>query len=298
MDTRVNEVTSYLEPHVGDVRMIGIWGMGGSGKTTLARAVFDQISIQFEERYLKEQLEALAGDHNWFQPGSRIIITTRDEQVLVAHRVSLINNVSLLSEAEAGCLFSSYAFGREGPIEGYEELSGKVIQYAHGLPLTIKVLGSFLCGQIGLRVLEQRSLITYNKYGVLWMHDHLEELGRNIDRRDEPQRHSRLWDRKEIEHILTNKLGTQETQCLFFWSPDFSAEIAIKGLAKMNNLKVLDIWVLTNLRFLSIKWSKLRTFDLRLAPNLESLIIYECKDFVELQMPAESLKLETSSTSS
>nr|GEV35225.1 TMV resistance protein N-like [Tanacetum cinerariifolium] len=181
METRVNEVISSLEPDVGDVRMLGIWGMGGAGKKTLARAVFNQISFQFEDilddqdvtvsgvldgknkmkktmrgrKVLvvlddvddKDQLEALAGDCNWFKPGSRIIITTRDKQVLVAHRVSLIHNVTLLSQAEAGCLFNRYAFGKENPIQGYEALSGKVLQYADGLPLTIKVMGSFLCGQ-------------------------------------------------------------------------------------------------------------------------------------------------------
>ncbi|PWA85385.1 toll/interleukin-1 receptor (TIR) domain-containing protein [Artemisia annua] len=48
METRVNEVISSLEPGVGDVRMLRIWGMGGAGKTTLARAIFDQISFQFD----------------------------------------------------------------------------------------------------------------------------------------------------------------------------------------------------------------------------------------------------------
>ncbi|GJT56311.1 Toll/interleukin-1 receptor domain-containing protein [Tanacetum coccineum] len=498
MDTRVNEVISSLEPGVSDVRMLGIWGMGGAGKTTLARAVFDQISFQFEGHSFvenvreeskpslsglkslqkqvlsdisndqgvtvsgvldgknkmkktmccrkvlvvlddvdhKDQLEALAGDRNWFKPGSRIIITTRDEQVLVAHRVSLIHNVTLLSQAEAGCLFSRYAFGRENPIQGYEELSGKVLKYADGLPLTIKVMGSFLCGQneaywinaierlktipltatmdrleisfdglekeykeifldvaciinglgkedairvlesrgfhaeVGLRVLEHKSLITISEFGSLGMHDHLREMGRNIVRRlhpDEPNKHSRLWIDKEIKYILTNDLGTQATKCLCLRSPGFSAEIAIKGLAKMKDLRfiemclvneynlfgtnfdyvfvnlnfdkvseylpsslrfmrwwnfpfsslpntfdgkylvelhiflsnIVQLWkdgeekVLHKLRFFTIRLSKLRTFDLWLAPNLESLTILSCRDFVELHIPAHHrLKLK------
>ncbi|GJU22981.1 Toll/interleukin-1 receptor domain-containing protein [Tanacetum coccineum] len=478
METRISDVLSSLEIGIEDVRMIGIKGMGGGGKTTLARAVYDQISNRFEgksfvenvrevskssssglkklqKRILKdvlnekditfggvhdgknmlkdmmsrrkilvvlddvdciEQLEALVGEPNWFKSGSRLIITTRDEQVLLAHRVNFVHDVNLLSSTEAICLFSRYAFQTEIPTREYEELSGKVVQYAHGLPLTIKVLGSFLCDQkdsewidvikrlktiplkatmeklelsyngleedykeifldvacilkgwdkedaimalesrgfrakIGLRVLEQRSLITYDRYGRLGMHDHLEEMGRNIVRRshpDEPQRHSRLWIKEEIEYILlTNDRGNPATKCLRFYLPGFSAEIAIKGLAKMKDLtflyirvsdrcddkvseylpsslrfmkwdffslpslpntfqgenlvglelgysKIIQLWedgeekVLYKLRFLKIKHSKLRTFDLRLAPNLEQLTIEDCYDFEELHIPAD-----------
>ncbi|KAF5788860.1 putative P-loop containing nucleoside triphosphate hydrolase [Helianthus annuus] len=134
--------------------MIGIWGMGGGGKTTLARAVYVHISTYFdcksfienvseaskkfglkelqeqvlsdvlydENIYVKsvsdgknlmkkilpsrkvlvvlddvddiEQLEALAGGPNWFTPGSKIIITTRDTHVLVAHHVKFIYNIN------------------------------------------------------------------------------------------------------------------------------------------------------------------------------------------------------------
>ncbi|KAM0008703.1 putative TIR domain, P-loop containing nucleoside triphosphate hydrolase [Helianthus debilis subsp. tardiflorus] len=48
MGTRVMNVVSSLEIDSADVRMTGIKGMGGGGKTTLARAVFDYISIRFE----------------------------------------------------------------------------------------------------------------------------------------------------------------------------------------------------------------------------------------------------------
>ncbi|KAM7465505.1 hypothetical protein LguiB_013067 [Lonicera macranthoides] len=44
MKCRTEEVISLLDA----VRTVGIWGMSGIGKTTLARAVFDKISHQFE----------------------------------------------------------------------------------------------------------------------------------------------------------------------------------------------------------------------------------------------------------
>ncbi|KAJ0751836.1 putative TIR domain, P-loop containing nucleoside triphosphate hydrolase [Helianthus annuus] len=383
METRVKQVVSSLEIDSDDVRMIGIWGMGGGGKTTLARAVFDHISILFEGTSFVEnvrevskvslsglkklqkqvlrnvlndknidvtsvsdgknmmkkmmgsrkvlvvlddvddigQLEALVGEATWLKPGSRIIITTRDEQVLKAHRVNIIHDACLLSYKEAICLFSRCAFGREIPNHGYEELSRKVVHYAAGLPLTIKVLGSFLfdrtqgewedtierlktiplketlekleisynglendqkeifldiacilkgttknrtirilesCGfraHIGLRVLEQKSLLTITKgKDVAWyfdedterllLHDHIEEMGMSIVRRvhpDEPNRHRRLWIKEEIEDILVNELGTESTRSIKLWNSNLHPAIIMKGLKKMKELRFLCV---------------------------------------------------------
>ncbi|KAI3703065.1 hypothetical protein L6452_28820 [Arctium lappa] len=489
METRIKDVVSSLELGFDDVRMIGIKGMGGGGKTTLARAVFDQICNEFEgisfvenvrevskpnfsglkklqRQVLRDvlndqgitvsgvldgktmmkkkmvgrkvlvvlddvdhihQLEALAGGPNWFKPGSRIIFTTRDEQVLVAHGVTWICDVNLLSHHEAICLFSRYAFGREVPIHGYEELSRRVVGYAAGLPLTIKVLGSFLCSKNefewidalerlktiplketlkklelsyidleedykeifldvacilkywmkndviimlescgfharnGLRVLEQKSLIKISKHGSLGMHDHIEELGMNIVRRlhhDEPNRHSRLWIEEEIGDILANDMGTEATRCIKFITSEVNPKTIMKGLGNMKNLRCLrayswqsnsfhsnwklpdedrqyfpnalrylrwdsypfqflpktfqannlvtlhmygsrieQLWeggetkVLNKLRFLDLGYSKLKTLDLGMTPNLETLSLVECLDLVELHMSNECLKL-------
>ncbi|KAI3724889.1 hypothetical protein L1987_64657 [Smallanthus sonchifolius] len=374
METRVKCILSSLETGSDDIQLIGIKGIGGGGKTTLARAVFDHVSIWFEgKRFVEnvrevsknslyglkelqkqvlkevlndksidvpsvddgkdmikkmmcsrkvlivlddvddiEQLEALVGEPNWFKPGSIIIITTRDAQVLAANGVNIIHDVNLLTNEEAICLFSRYAFKREIPNQGYEELSKKVVKYAAGLPLTIKVLGSHLCGrserewvdaierlktiplektfkrleisydglendqkeifldvvcllkgmekkkairilescgfnaEIGLRVLEQKSLITISDDDEkeLGMHDGIEEMGQNIVRLlhpKEPSKHSRLWIIKEIEDILVNELGTEATRSIQLSITNLCASTIMKGLTKMTELRFLYV---------------------------------------------------------
>nr|XP_043635322.1 disease resistance protein Roq1-like [Erigeron canadensis] len=202
MRVRLQDLISRLEIGSSGVRMVGIWGIGGSGKTTLSFSVYTEISRHFQghcfisnireqskhgleilqQKFLStvlktevkvqsveegkfiiksrlcnskvlvllddvddiDQLQALAGSHKWFGGGSRIIITTRDEHVLTAHRVDHISPVKLLSNAEAILLLHKHAYNEKKPLKDYETLSLRVLVYAGGLPLAIKVLGSFL----------------------------------------------------------------------------------------------------------------------------------------------------------
>ncbi|KAL6315586.1 hypothetical protein AAG906_000892 [Vitis piasezkii] len=123
--------------------MVGICGIGGIGKTTITKALYNQISNQFQGvsflanvREKSEydfdnlrQLVHLVGKHDWFGQGSRILITTRDRHLLDAH----------------GQLFSLYTFKQNFPQEDYKDLSDRIVKYATGLPLALQVLGSHLC---------------------------------------------------------------------------------------------------------------------------------------------------------
>ncbi|KAF8036331.1 hypothetical protein BT93_C2147 [Corymbia citriodora subsp. variegata] len=210
-----------MEPHLycmrvllgmesNEVRMVGICGFGGIGKTTIAKATYNAFAHKFEccsflsnvretcekfadggllqlqEALISEvmwddglklgnvhrgmsmiksrlckknvlvvlddvdqliQLERLVGGHDWFGCGSRIIITTRDERLLAAHGIRRIYKVDPLDYSTAHMLLSSIVFKDFSPPSDSEALLYNIVDYTKGLPLAIKVLGSFLRGR-------------------------------------------------------------------------------------------------------------------------------------------------------
>ncbi|KFK25992.1 disease resistance protein [Arabis alpina] len=205
MTSHMDFLQSMMSIEDEDVRMVGIWGMGGVGKTTIAKYLYNQLSCRFEahcfmenvkevckrdgvrrlqreflcrlfrerdkqawssvsccsiikerlrhKRVLivlddvgkSEQLNELVKETDWFGPGSRIIVTTRDKHLLLSHSIDLVYKVKCLPKKEALQLFCNYAFRNEINIpHGFRELSVQAINYASGLPLALRVLGSFL----------------------------------------------------------------------------------------------------------------------------------------------------------
>ncbi|XP_050387260.1 disease resistance protein RPV1-like [Argentina anserina] len=48
MDSHISGMNLLLCPGVNDFRIVGIWGMGGIGKSTIARAIYENIARQFQ----------------------------------------------------------------------------------------------------------------------------------------------------------------------------------------------------------------------------------------------------------
>ncbi|XP_065854257.1 disease resistance protein RPV1-like [Euphorbia lathyris] len=203
IESHTEELGKKLSNISSEVQIVGIWGMGGIGKTTIAEAIFNEIRSQFEgccflanvredaenrglvrlrnellskilkkenlytgapmignnllKRQLRcrkvlivlddvddaKQLSYLVGERKWFNPGSRIIITTRDKHLLI-NGADETYEVKGLTYKDALLLFSWNAFRQDHPTEDRKEISKMFLKYAKGVPLALKVLGSFL----------------------------------------------------------------------------------------------------------------------------------------------------------
>ncbi|XP_050373452.1 disease resistance protein RUN1-like [Argentina anserina] len=207
--SRVEEVIKLLDIGSKTVQVVGVYGMGGIGKTTLAKALFNRLvgkfdhrsfisnvretsaghdeeglvtlqnnlisdlshgkkakinqttdgiatikAVVYEKRVLVvlddvdniDQLSALVGNGQWFYDGSRIIVTTRDRELLTNHRVDhKLYEVRELYESQALELFSHHALGiKEIPADTFLKLSKQIVALTGGLPLALEVFGSSL----------------------------------------------------------------------------------------------------------------------------------------------------------
>ena len=95
---------------------------------------------------LEEWKDLLDGRNSSFGPGSKVLITSRDKQVL-KNVVDETYEVEGLNYEESLQLFSSKALKNCNPILDHRELIEKIVSHVQGNPLALIVLGSYLYGK-------------------------------------------------------------------------------------------------------------------------------------------------------
>jgi hypothetical protein len=108
-----------------------------------------------------EQLKALAGGFDWFGSGSRVIITTRDKHLLHVYGIERVYEVEGLKHEESLELFAWNAFKTKEIDPSYVDISNREVLYSNGLPLSVEIIGSDLCGKTKLEW--KSALDTYEK---------------------------------------------------------------------------------------------------------------------------------------
>nr|KYP57825.1 TMV resistance protein N [Cajanus cajan] len=374
LDSRFERVKSLIDINSNDVVcMLGIYGVGGIGKTTFVVDLYNKIRHQFEaasflanvreksnksingledlqrtllsemgeetqtimgstfrgsseiKRKLRlkrvllvlddvdtvKQLESLAGRDDWFGPGSRIIITTRDEDVLHKHEVKIKRyKLEELNYYESLELFCWYAFNMSRPAENFANISTLPVRYAKGIPLALRVIGSNLKGRSAeewqielqkyrkvpddeiqgvleisynslshldqnvfldiacffkgekwdyvkrileacdfypnIRVFVSKCLITIDENGCLEMHDLIQDMGREIVRKESPSNpgnRSRLWFHKEVHEVLEENSGSTRIEGIMLHPPKQEKidHWTFTAFKKMKNLRILIV---------------------------------------------------------
>ncbi|XP_047148419.1 disease resistance protein RUN1-like, partial [Vigna umbellata] len=199
IEKHIEEIRSLLDLESPDIRIIGICGMGGMGKTTISEQLYHTLAVQFDShslvldvqeklqregihniiaKYWSELLKETSSSHlsyynermkrtkvllilddvtdstllkklmegcDRFGLGSRIIMTSRDRQVLKNAGTDDIYELKELNFYDSLKLFNLHAFKQNSSKEiTYMDLSIKVLRYAKGVPLALQILGSLL----------------------------------------------------------------------------------------------------------------------------------------------------------
>ncbi|CAI0473744.1 unnamed protein product [Linum tenue] len=257
----VQEVMRLLTQEFADERMVGIYGMGGLGKTTIAKAVYNKVNMHFDRCCFIENIRQILSENGGVEILQNKIIS------------SILKNDREIKDTG----------------DRIHQIKNRVCKHKILIVLD-DVDGMFqfeeILGNIGNFSSESRFIVTtrdirINEKDEFWMHDHIRDLGRAIVREENfrnPGKRSRVWSNKDALNMLESGEGTDCVEVLRVDMED----------ADYDELTEMDLEQLTGLRYLEVRCGSLTGDFTEVLPNIRWLRLHDC-DSIPTDMDLEKL---------
>ncbi|CAN1228909.1 Disease resistance protein L6 [Linum grandiflorum] len=267
IDPYVEKVTQLLNKCV---QVVGIVGMGGLGKSTIAMAVRDKVRTKF--------------DHCFFL---RNVRETLSEKGIVALQNQLLSAIpghsgKLVQDASQGIRAIRDRVCKQRVLIVLDDIDER-FEFE-------QILGKLEDFSSESRfIITTRSLIKVDDENKFWMHDSVRDLGRAIIReenRQHPLKCSRIWSDEDALQMLTNEEGTDRLEVLRVNLINAAAFVLTdRHFEKLSGLRYLEVShgrftgnferVLPNLRWLALNTCSLMPVDV----NMKKLVVLIVRSF-------------------
>ncbi|CAN1270492.1 Disease resistance protein L6 [Linum perenne] len=241
----VEKVMELLNLDSTSEKVVGIHGMGGLGKTTLAKAVFDKASMHFDRCCFLEDVREILSEIDGVVTMQNKIISSilrndsdaknvGDGMQIIKDRVCRHKLLIVLDDVDERFQF--------------EDIVGKLCNFSTDSRFLITTRNARL-----------------NENKEFWMHDHVRDLGRAIVREEsiqKPYKRSRVWSNKEALTMLKNGQGSDSVEVLRVDMEGEDHALTNQEFAKLSGLRYLEVRngrlvgnfkeVLPNIRFLGL----------------------------------------------
>ncbi|CAO2829174.1 unnamed protein product [Amaranthus hypochondriacus] len=192
----------------------------------------NRVLVVLDDVYEDKQLEKLGIFREWFEVGSRVIVTSRNIDALsFASDDTELHEAQTLDDQEALELFSIHALGRREPTKEFWHISKKIVSLTGGLPLALEVFGSSLVKRT-LKEWEDEVI----KLGVIRPDSLQMVLKLSYDGLDEHEKTVFL----DISCLLLQMRMKKEDVVDILVGCDLRAESAIGNLVRKSLLKISD----------------------------------------------------------
>ncbi|PRQ36035.1 putative TIR domain, winged helix-turn-helix DNA-binding domain-containing protein [Rosa chinensis] len=95
----------------------------------------------------------------------------------------------------------------------------------------------------GIAQLQEKALIRIDRDRI-WMHDLIEEMGKDIVSQEspgEPGKRSRVWSEEDVSHVLTNNTGTSKVTGIQVLQQSSTISLNAKNFSEMKNLRYISM---------------------------------------------------------